>query len=333
MSNKQYPNVINQATLFAYQLPFKRAIAFKQYVLTEREGLIVRLTDSCGVNRFAEISPLPGFSHETLAEVKLEMMALLSSSNMQLSEHKSHFSSIQFALNSLLPAHSNALTNHCSIDNIPLLQGNKEQIIQQYLQLNKPNLIKLKVARETVNIDIATFQSLCQLNPKLSIRADANQAWNAQQADLFFSAINVQQLDYIEEPTGDHDANVLLAERHQATIALDETLQQPDFNYQHHHMVKAFIIKPTIIGSREKIDQLVSIASRQGMEISFSSSFESIVGIQALQALANHYLTTYPQLAISLGIDTLKFFDGDLLINKKNIEQDCLQLEVLCDRN
>lgn len=331
MSNRYNSLAIIQATLFAYQLPFNGAIQFKQHSLSYREGLILRLTDSRGVNHYSEITPLPGFSHETLAEVKQEIISLLSTPLSNLLKHQSRFASLQFALDSL--SYRASKKQHAMVDNIPLLQGDKQQVIAQYIALNKPNIIKLKVARESVATDVSIFQTLCALNPKLKIRCDANQAWNEPQAEQFFSSINVLQLDYIEEPSSDHQLNLLLAEKYQLPIALDETLQQPDFSYQHHSCIKAFIIKPTIIGSKEKIDQLVSIASIKGIAISFSSSFESIVGLQQLKQLANLYTQNYPQLTISLGIDTLKYFNSELLMKKQNIEQDCQHLEMLCTSN
>lgn len=329
MSNKQHQLRFVQATLFAYKQPFKRTMLFKQYSLNFREGLIFCLTDNSGIQRFLEIAPLPGFSIETLSEVKQELLAQLSVPLHSLGNYKSRYASIQFAFNSLHYNFSEANSRQATIDNIALLEGDKTSLTAQYKTLNKPNIIKLKVARGDIKTDIANYQHLCQLNAQLKIRCDANQAWSEQQAKQFFSAINVEQLDYIEEPTNNHGINLQLAETYQIAIALDETLQQPSFNYQHHTSIKAFIIKPTIIGGKEKIDQLVSQAKQQGIKVSFSSSFESIIGLQMLQSLANHYHQENPQLAISLGIDTLKYFNSKLLMKVANINQDCQQLEVL----
>jgi len=332
-NQKELPTII-KATLFAYQLPFSKPIQFKQQLLTHREGLILRLTDNNAVNQFIEVAPLPGFSHETLVQVKTELMRFSTRSISHLLTHKSCHPSIQFALGSLRYKRLQATSKQLlTMDNIALLQGNREQIIELYLRLNRPNKIKLKVAREPVEVDIANFQQLCQLNPQLKIRCDANQAWSEQQAAQFFNSINIQQLDYIEEPTADHQVNLQLAERYELPIALDETLQQPDFIYQHHQAIKAFVIKPTIVGNKKKIDRLVSIANQQSIQVSFSSSFESAIGLQMLQDLANHYLQCYPQLTLSLGIDTLKYFSGELLIKEGNIEQDGRELEVLWTLN
>jgi O-succinylbenzoate synthase len=127
-----------------------------------------------------------------------------------------------------------------------------------------------------------------------------------------------------------------LADKYQVAIALDETLQQANFSYQHHPSINAFIIKPTLIGNKDKIDRLVSTATQQGITVSISSSFESVVGLQQLKNLANYYLAKSssvqqgePELALSLGIDTLKYFNSTLLMEESSIGQDCQQLEVV----
>jgi len=325
-----------QVKLFAYKLPFRNPMQFKQYQLHQREGLILQIIDKNGVNRFAEIAPLPGFSKETFAQVKQEMIQLISGSGSilnKLTKHMSAYPSIQFALDSILLAINT--TQEITIDNVALLQGNRATIISQYKQLDHPELIKLKVAKESIDIDIDNFQQLCQLNPKLKIRCDANQAWNEKQAEQFFTAINIKQLDYIEEPTCDHQKNLKLAEKFSIKLGLDETLQQSNFNYQAHQSIRAFIIKPALIGSKHKIDKLVSIAKSSAIKISISSSFESIVGLQQLKHLATSYLHHSQQktLALSLGIDTLKYFSSTQLQDKNKIEDECQQLELLCSSN
>ncbi|WP_413700677.1 o-succinylbenzoate synthase [Psychromonas sp. KJ10-10] len=323
---------ITQAKLFAYQLPLQTPMRFKTAHLNHREGLILQLQDSNNDQYYSEIAPLPGFSQERLSQVKTEIIQLLSTNLTQVTSYKSGFKSVQFALDCFFPycpkQEQQQLNN---MENVPLLQGDCKAITQQYQSLAYPNLIKLKVARNTVDSDILVFQQLCQLNPLIKIRCDANQAWNKQQANLFFSAIETQKLDYIEEPTCDHQVNLQLAEKYQIYLGLDETLQQTDFHYWHHPFIKAFIIKPSLVGSKQVIDQYITLAKQHHILVSFSSSFESVVGLQQLKNLANHYLgqPDSQSLVISLGIDTLKYFKGNLLKNEDKIQQDCKQLELL----
>ena len=311
---------------------------FNKYQLHYREGVILELTDSDGISQFIEFSPLPGFSQETLCDVKKQLITLLSESIDNLNAHKNHAPCIQFALDYLSiderPTHfiHQQQNTFITIDNIPLLQGNCEQVIGHYNSLKLPNVIKLKVARGLVSDDIDIFQSLCNLNPNIKIRCDANQAWDEQQAAFFLRHIDIKHLDYIEEPTTNHKLNLQLAKQFNILIGLDETLQQRDFTYQHSPFIRAFIIKPTIIGSKQKIDQLVSFATKQNIIVSFSSSFESIVGLQQLKKLATHYTnneTKGRRPRITLGIDTLKYFNSSRLIDAEKIAQDCQTLEVL----
>ena len=58
--------------LYRYQLPFTQPLTFHGKVEVAREGLLVRVDKGWG-----EISPLPGFSKETLAEAQAEALACL----------------------------------------------------------------------------------------------------------------------------------------------------------------------------------------------------------------------------------------------------------------
>lgn len=333
MNNKLQLIDIRQATLFAYQLPLQQPMQFKHYLLPARQGLILQTVDSNHQQQFVEMAPLPGFSHDNLAQVTQELIPLLSASLPQLGKQQVTCQSIQFALHALqLPA-AKAKPISVENDNVVLLQGDSRQVSTQYMAFNKPDKVKLKVGRGNVVQDIRSFQALCALSPKLQIRCDANQAWNEQQAAQFLQQIDASRLEYIEEPTSDHTLNLQLATRYQIAIALDETLQCKTFHYHHHPAIKALIIKPTIIGDSCKITRLVDSAAKHAMTVSFSSSFESVVGLQQIIALANYHQQRLPNLEISLGIDTLKYFQGSLLQQHENIQQDCHQLEVLWSSN
>ena len=57
---------LKSARLYKYTLPFKDALVLKHTTLNYREGLILVLTDTSGHAGIGEVSPLPGFSRETL---------------------------------------------------------------------------------------------------------------------------------------------------------------------------------------------------------------------------------------------------------------------------
>ena len=65
----QYQDVsleLKSARLYKFSLPFKHPLELKHTTLHQRDGLILILTDTSGHFGMGEISPLPGFSRETM---------------------------------------------------------------------------------------------------------------------------------------------------------------------------------------------------------------------------------------------------------------------------
>ncbi|ABM02058.1 O-succinylbenzoate synthase [Psychromonas ingrahamii 37] len=329
--------IFQQAKLFRYQLPFKIPIVFKGIKLTAREGVILQVQNDKGEFNFAEIAPLPGFSKETLQQATAQIIALLNTPPLNSQSDILLYPSVAFALDCIL--HNIPISElFKTAESIPLLQGDNHSVLKQYLQLNKPNSVKLKIGRQSVAKDITLFSALSALNNNLLIRCDANQSWTFAQADLFFANINTQLIDYIEEPTASLSDNINLAERYEVQLALDETLQQKQFQYQHHRCFKALILKPTLIGSFERLNYFIKTAKKFHLSVSISSSFESPLGLSQLAFLASQWSK---EVDISCGLDTLKFFESAILNknsdkkldNKTPINQQVKHLECLWTSN
>ena len=316
--------IIN-AKLFYYQLPFCKAINFNSHLLKDRQGLILQLQHDQGDFSYGEIAPLPGFSCETLIQAREQIISYLDSGLSPLSPQADFYPSVNFGLDCALqrlPINAEAL----NIDPVPLLQGDNIALIAQYKKRNKPALVKLKVARQNIDNDIHLFNQLVSLNPSIMIRCDANQQWSEMQASHFFKNINRQHLDYIEEPTAQHTINLQLGKDYQIGLGLDETLQDTSFNYQTHPYIKALVLKPTLLGSITQVEKFIAIAAQQNIQVHISSSFESIIGLKQLTTLAN---TFQKKCSISLGIDTLKYFQDGPLTEPQKITADIEKLECI----
>lgn len=320
---------VKQARLLSYQLPFSSPINFNGQKLCSRKGLILQLQDNKKQLSFGEIAPLPGFSNESLQQARTQIISLLNRGLENLQQSDNLYPSVNLALDMALQ-HIPLAAETNNLDTIPLLQGENTDVIKQYLALNTPSLIKLKVARQNVQDELWLFKALSRLNPDLRIRCDANQGWSTAQAGYFFKHIDNLRLDYIEEPTADHQTNLQLAEKYQVALALDETLQDIDFHYQHKACIKALVLKPTLIGSLSRVQNFIDIAAQQQLQVHISSSFESIIGLQQLTALANIY---QEKCSLSLGIDTLKYFANGLLTDSRQIKTDLQKLECLWSSN
>lgn len=331
-------SIFQQAKLFRYRLPFKIPVLFRGVKLTAREGVILQVQKGNGEFNFAEIAPLPGFSKETLQQAVTQVIEIL---NKQLLGNKAKntistvalYPSVQFALDCIV--HNVPISElSATAENIPLLQGDNESVLKQYLHLNKPDRIKLKIARQSITEDIKLFSALSALNKNLLLRCDANQGWSFQQAALFFANIDTQLIDYIEEPTTSLSDNIALAERYHVHLALDESLQETHFLYRHHQCFKALILKPTLIGSLDRLNYFITIAKKFHLSVSISSSFESPVGLMQLAFLARQWPK---EVDVSYGLDTLKFFESAILdkkFDKKSpLNQQIHQLECLWTSN
>lgn len=303
-------------SLYRFSLPFNKTINFNGHHLNRREGLwlIEHLSgDSISIG---EICPLPGFSQETLEQCEQHILAQLQATKKAPFFTHSVLASVDFALFCLqqkLPWKTPPITStdQSSLPNVPLLQGSYTEVIKRYQNLNYPELVKLKVARLSVDEDINLLLALIQQNPTIRFRLDANQQWSAEQYTRFLSHIDSHYIDYIEEPTACLRSNLNISERFEVMIGLDECLLTLA-EIPQHHTIKALIIKPTLIGHPLRLHALLLHAQQQQLSVSISASFESPIALNQLQYLAQQWRRE-TQLSISLGLDTLQAFEKNVI--------------------
>ncbi|AGH82443.1 O-succinylbenzoate-CoA synthase [Psychromonas sp. CNPT3] len=316
-----------QWKLFHYQIPFVSSLDFKGHLLTQRSGCILQLSDENGRLSWGDICPLPGFSQESLLQAKTQIINLLEQNIPPLVNQARLYPSVKFALNCALQKIPLGYQSNNEIISTPLLQGDIYSQLAQYKALGCPRLVKIKVARASLTEDIALFHALINLNNNIQIRCDANQAWSYAQAAQFFTQIPLIHLDYIEEPTLIHQQNIALAQSYHISLALDETLQDPCFTYQPHPYIKALILKPSLLGC---ILKWVKIAQTDNLHINLSASFESSVALQQIRYLAEN---TSCVAGVSLGIDTLKYFQAAPLAKNRDLENKIQHLECIWHKN
>ena len=306
-------NITNKKlSLYRFSIPFNQPINFKNEHLSSREGLWLIEHQENGNDYIGEISPLPGFSDETIEQCEQLLQQILQV-NTQAADNNAAILTLLpsvsfglFCLQQQIPWQS--ITTG-SPQSIPLLQGEFSGIVQRYRLLNCPNIVKLKVARKTLEQDIYILKALIQINPKISFRLDANQQWTAKQYRHFLEKIDKQHIDYIEEPTILLKDNLAISEQFKVSIGLDESLLN-DKVLPIHHCIHTLVIKPTLIGGQPRINKLLSHAQQHQLNISISSSFESPIAIKQLHHLAEKWKNKY-NLTVHLGLDTLHAFQQD----------------------
>ena len=257
---------------YRFQIPLLSPLKLKDQTHNQREGVLLERD-----GQWAEASPLPGFSAETIDDV---IAALRGTQDAP--------PSLKFALSALL------------------LLGDRDRVLAGVEKCvdDKCRAAKLKVGNREVHAAISLVREVRELLPdNVQLRLDANQAWTLQDATRFCNTLDDIELEYIEEPLKDSSKLEELYARTEVKYALDETLLHHD-SIDLWPNAAALICKPTILGGRETIERLAG----SGKPIVFSAAFESGVGIARIVQLAAEFSPQFPA-----GLDTLDWLTDDLL--------------------
>ncbi|MEM7477922.1 MAG: o-succinylbenzoate synthase [Planctomycetota bacterium] len=271
---------------YRFQIPLQRSLPLKDRVHTERSGILLERD-----GRWAEASPLPGFSQETLDDVVAALRG-----------EKAEPASLQFALNSL----EQPELEQTEIPFNYLLLGHREQILEGARRCKQKGCraAKLKVGRNSASDDIRLVRDVRKLlGSEIQLRLDANQAWSYEQAVKFQEEITDFGIEYIEEPLTDASRLEELFRQTHVPYALDESLLEATA-LDRFPNVAALVCKPTILGT-----QLIEHLLATGKKIVFSAAFESGVGITRIVQLAATHGPYTPA-----GLDTLDWLVDDLLL-------------------
>ena len=167
--------------------------------------------------------------------------------------------------------------------------------------------IKVK-AGGVVKKDVERVQAVLELvNNRARIHLDVNQRWNYTDALYFARAFNPRQIEYLEEPFEDAARASEFFRKTGIAVALDESLLGEKVA-KIRAGVKVWVLKPTLLGGIRKALAMADEAGKRGIQIVVSSSFESGIGLFSLIHLAAALGGT-----CRAGIDTLKYFEKDLL--------------------
>ncbi|TFG95523.1 MAG: o-succinylbenzoate synthase, partial [Calditrichales bacterium] len=176
--------------------------------------------------------------------------------------------------------------------------------------------VKLKVGRAPLDSEISTVRWVQEyIAGKATLRLDANRAWDMTSAVRFLSSVKVEQIEYIEEPLRDPAELTELHSRTGVALALDESLAENDPQaLQLPGGTAAFILKPAVIGSLAKCEQLIKIANAQRITVVISDTFQSGVGLSFLIDLAASLGSDTP-----MGFDTYRQIKTDILRERLQI--------------
>lgn len=339
------PLILTQLSLHQFTINLDKPLPVGKQRIDQRHGLILSAQACQGEDHYqahVEISPLcgldnlnqtiTGFSQETLEQVQQQLVAALPELLLQpadaLLDYSTQFASVAFGLSLLHAKLHGKLDGHFpSPRSVPLIYRAADEpltaVSERVSGLDRNiHSVKVKVAQDPLEDEIKLIHQILAIRPDLKLRLDANRGFSLEQAIEFAACVPLTSIEYIEEPCQNPADNQTFYHAVEMPWALDESLNSSDYQFELKAGLSALIIKPMLLGSIEKLQQLIETANEHGVRCILSSSLEASLGIDALSRLAQ--VLTPDEIP---GIDTLTAFQQDLVISSGKAS--CLQLDDL----
>jgi len=315
--------MIKGITLWRYRIPLVAPLQLKSphlNPLTHREGIVLQWHHSKGIT-WSEVSPLPGFSKESLDEAESQLNQFLKSYIFQLRRACDLQSINPLINNKLYPSVRFGL----EMGLMELVQFNSEKnkknlniaglITGELLDIERYSdypVIKVKVGRKPLKEDINNINNILQhINSNQLLRLDSNQSWTFKQAKQFFSEVSAKQIAFIEEPLKSNPAELenykYWSQEIKTPFAFDEQVQSPKFELTPVQGLSTLVIKPMLTGLQRAL-KIADQAKHLGINIVISSSYESSLSLNFLYRLSTHIQNSLPS-----GLDTFSQLKFDLI--------------------
>jgi len=312
--------------LWRFQVPMDAGVVLRERRLKTRDGLLVRLTDG-EKQGFGEISPLPGFSVETVDDALSVAQSWLQAWQTGAEIDLPVMPSVAFGLSCALAEISGELPQAADYRAAPLCTGDPDELFAMLAAIPGEKIAKVKVGLYEAVRDGMVVNLLLEAMPDLRLRLDANRGWTPIKAQQFAKYVNPDfrpRIAFIEEPCKTREQSREFTRETGIAIAWDESLREPDFEFAAEPGLSAVVIKPTLTGSLDKVRQQVEQAHALGLTAVISSSIESSLGLTQLARIAA-WLTpqTLP------GLDTLSLMQAQLVREWPDSPLPCWSLESL----
>jgi O-succinylbenzoate synthase len=265
-----------------------------------REGILLHQS-----NRWGDAAPLPGWSRETIEEVKASLHDSEDSVPASLRCAREALEEDWVPLRNEVPLNA-------------LLDGSADEILVGAVRAYREGCRCLKI--KTSRVDSGRLvnllreitretQGLCQL------RLDPNRSWAFEETLRIAESLRDFPIEYFEEPLSDAQRLPELIARSACRIALDETLREiSPADLSLFQGAAALVLKPTIMGGFEHCRQFALEGERLGMASVVSAAYESGVGIHAL----GRFAASLPRISAA-GLDTYSRLESDVLTNRLDL--------------
>ncbi|WP_288764696.1 o-succinylbenzoate synthase [uncultured Enterobacter sp.] len=317
---------MRRAQVYRWQIPMDAGVVLRERRLKTRDGFFVHLQQD-EQEGWGEISPLPGFSLESLDEAQSALLTWVKAWREGANPALPDAPSAAFGISCALAELDGSLPEEANYRAAPLCTGDPDELFALLAAMPGEKVAKIKVGLYEAVRDGMVANLLLEAIPDLHLRLDANRAWTPLKALQFAKYVKPayrSRIAFLEEPCKTRDDSRAFARETGIAIAWDESLREDDFEFVAEPGVSAVVIKPTLTGSLAKVREQVSAAQALGLTAVISSSIESSLGLTQLARIAA-WLTpdTVP------GLDTLNLMQAQLLREWPASTLPCLDAEAL----
>ncbi|NJQ18969.1 o-succinylbenzoate synthase [Pantoea sp. LS15] len=317
---------MRRAQVYRWQIPMDAGVVLRERRLKTRDGFFVHLQQG-EREGWGEISPLPGFSLESLDDAQSAILAWAGEWRDGADPALPDVPSVAFGISCALAELDGSLPQEANYRAAPLCTGDPDELFALLSAMPGEKVAKIKVGLYEAVRDGMVANLLLEAIPDLHLRLDANRAWTPLKAQQFAKYVNPayrSRIAFLEEPCKTRDDSRAFARETGIAIAWDESLREADFEFVAEPGVSAVVIKPTLTGTLAKVREQVAAAHALGLTAVISSSIETSLGLTQL-ARISAWLTpdTIP------GLDTLNLMQAQLIRQWPDSSLPCLDIEAL----
>ncbi|MEI8301053.1 MAG: enolase C-terminal domain-like protein, partial [Chlamydiota bacterium] len=275
-------------------------LATKSPLYKQRTGVILsyKFHDK---TLLAESSPLPDYNQESLHDVLVQLKEILPYLlKIQSLEDFNNwdqsyelYPSLQFALYSLYYQISNPINYPFSIPirrfiHIPYQDdASSAKLLDKLTSLSLSNCVKIKLGSYPLEKAISLVKAALSIT-KVPLILDFNEKWSLEKMQRFCDNFAPISFEHLEDPLDNPLDLFALAKSHPYPIAIEQGLRlygiEPFLSLP---TLKACEFKPTIDMPLLRNASFLKTLSDFNMKITFSSAYETAVGLSAIGYLAH----------------------------------------------
>lgn len=287
----------------------------------QRRGLLVRVSDEDGDFGQGEASPLPGYSHDTLADCARQLAAV----DVAALPSPDDTPAVEWAQRALTASNVTAPAARFALETALLDWLGRRRGISVAALLGGPNdaarrvplaalvadiaaaraahargirTFKLKISAPTFDDDVRLAQALRdEFGATAALRFDANGRLAPSTAPAQLQVLERFAPEFVEEPVALEEFKRMTASP--VPLAADESLAVPDAWPALAAVCRVVVMKPTLLGGLCACLRLARDAAARGLAVTVTHTFEGPVALAAAAELA----TALPGHVLACGLD------------------------------